>query len=138
MNDQSPIDQNPDPFDRRESRRQHRAERFANPSRGWMAGVILIIIGVIFLLQNTGINIPLKNWWALFILIPAVGALGNALRMYQSADNQLTAAARGSLFGGLVLLLITAIFLFNLSWTLFGPVILILVGIGILLNGMFR
>src|SRR6476660_6157139 len=129
MNDQSPIDQNPDPFDRREARRQNRAERFANPSRGWIAGVILILIGVIFLLQNTGINIPLKNWWALFILIPAVGALGNALRIYQNADNQLTAAARGSLFGGLVLLLITAIFLLNLSWTIFGPVILILVGI---------
>jgi hypothetical protein len=138
MKDQSPIDQNPDPFDRREARRQRRAERLANPSRGWIAGVILIVIGAILLLQNTGINIPLRNWWSLFILIPAIGALSNALRLYQDADNQLTPAARSSLFGGLVLLLITAMFLFNLSWTLFGPVILILVGLGILLNGMFK
>ena len=58
--------------------------------------------------------------------------------MYQNAGDQLTAPARGSLFVGLILLLITAMFLFNLSWTLFGPIILILAGIGILINATLK
>jgi hypothetical protein len=74
----------------------------------WLVGLILIVLGGIFLLRNTGIfDIPLKNWWALFILIPAIGALDTALRMYRSAGNQLTAPARGSLLVGLVLTFVT-------------------------------
>ncbi len=140
MNDQPPINENPEPFDRHEARRQRRAEHIADPSHGgtWITGLILILLGVLFLLRNTGINIPLDNWWALFILIPAVGALSTAWRIYQNAGNQLTAPARGSLFVGLILLMITAMFLFNISWTLFGPVILILAGIGILINATLK
>jgi len=36
-----------------------------------------------------------------------------------------------------VLTLVTAIFLFNLSWTYFGPALIILAGLGILMNGIF-
>jgi hypothetical protein len=140
MNDQLPTNE-PEPFDRREARRERRAERLADPSRGggWIAGIILILLGGAFLLRNTGIfNIPFVNWWALFILIPALGSLDTAMRIYRHAGNQFTAAARGSLLVGLVLTFVTIMFLFNMSWTLFGPVLLILVGIGILFNGMFK
>ena len=95
---------------------------------------VILLIGVIFLLQNQGIFF-LQNWWALFIMIPALGAFGNAWRAYQEAgylDNH----ARGSLIFGVLFTAITLIFLFDLSWTLFGPAILILVGIGILMNAM--
>ena len=139
MNDQTPVNQTPpappDPMDRREARRQRRAERLADPSRAgtWVVGLILIVLGGIFLLRNTGtFDIPLKNWWALFILIPAIGALDTALRMYRSAGNQLTAPARGSLLVGLVLTFVTTMFLFELDWSYFGPILIILTGIGIL------
>ena len=56
--------------------------------------------------------------------------------MYQRAGNQLTAPASGSLLVGGVLTLVTLGFLFNISWTFFGPAILILAGIGILANAM--
>ena len=93
----------------------------------------MILLGMAFLLRTTGnFNFPLNNWWALFILIPAVGAFDTALRMYRNADNQLTGPALGSLLVGLVLTFVTASFLFNLNWSLFGPIILILAGIGIL------
>ena len=132
MNDQSPNNNpQPEPLDRHEARRQ----RLADPSRGgsWIAGLILIVLGVAFLMQNMGaFFIPLKNWWALFILIPAFGALDTALRIYRSEGNQLTAPARGSLIVGLVLTFVTASFLFDLSWSYFGPVLIILMGIGIL------
>ena len=136
MDNQSPVNEpQPEPLGRREVRRQRRAERLADPSRGgtWVVGLILILLGGIFLLRNTGtFDIPLRNWWALFILIPAIGSLDTARRMYQNAGNQLTASARGSLLVGLVLLLITAIFIFDLSWSYFGPILIILAGIGIL------
>lgn len=134
MNDQL----NNEPLDRREARHQRRAERLADPSRGgsWIAGIILIILGGIFLLQNMGsYRFPLQNWWALFILIPAVGAFDTAFRTYRR-EGTITAPARGSLLVGIVLTLVTAAFLFNISWTYFGPALIILAGLGILFNSM--
>lgn len=116
-----------------------REQRLADPSRAgaWITGLILIILGGLFLMRNTGTwDIPFTNWWALFILIPAVGAYSTAWRTYQDAGNRLTAQARGSLLVGLVLTLVTIMFLFELSWTYFGPILIILVGIGIILNYM--
>jgi hypothetical protein len=141
MNSQSPIQETqPEPVSRREARRQRREQRLADPSgrTGWVAGVILIVLGLAFLLQNTvNFTIPLKNWWALFILIPAAGAFDTAIRTYQSAGNRLTAPARSSLLVGLVLTLVTAAFLFGLNWTYFGPILIILTGIGILATYLF-
>jgi hypothetical protein len=87
-----------------------------------------------FLLRNTGTwDIPFTNWWALFILIPAVGSLSSAWRMYRDAGDRLTAPARGSLLVGLVLTFVTITFLFDISWTYVGPLLIIAVGIGIIL-----
>lgn len=36
----------------------------------WIPGIVLIGLGVIFLVQNY-MGQQLRNWWALFILIPA-------------------------------------------------------------------
>ena len=126
----------PEYLNRYEARRQRREARRA--MRGqyggtWVGGAILILLGVIFLLQNMG-ALTLNNWWALFILIPALGAFGAAWRAYQAAGGHLTAAARGSLIGGLILTMVTAIFLFELYWGILGPIIIILAGIGLLLN----
>ncbi len=140
MNDQTPIQEN-EPLSRREARQERREERLADPSRpgAWVTGLILIALGAMFLLRNTGtFYIPLTNWWALFIMIPAVGAFDSAFRAYRNAGNQLTAAARSSLMVGAVLTFVTVMFLFNLSWTYFGPILIILVGIGIIFNYTFR
>jgi len=127
----------PETLDRYERRRRRRAERRA--ARGtryggaWVGGAILILLGIVFLLQNLG-SLSLNNWWALFILLPALGALGAAWRTYQSAGGHLTATARGSLIGGLVLTMITAAFLFDLNWGILAPVLIVLAGIGLLIN----
>ena len=134
MNEQLPTNE---PFDRQAARKQRREARRATlstPSRGstWVIGLIMILLGVAFLLRTTGtFDVPLNNWWALFILIPAVGAFDTALRIYHNSNNQLTAPGGGSLIVGLVLTFVTASFLFNLNWDIFGPIILILAGIGI-------
>ena len=63
---------------RREARWQWRAKH----STSWIGGAILILLGVVFLLQNMGIPF-LANWWALFILIPAFWAFVAAWDSYQ-------------------------------------------------------
>jgi hypothetical protein len=94
-------------------------------------------LGIIFLLRELT-TFSLDNWWALFILIPAVGSFGAAWRSYQNAGGHLTAGSRGSFITGLILTMVTMIFLFNLNWGLLGPILLILAGIGILINVVLR
>lgn len=96
-------------------------------------GLILIGIGTIFLIsQITGWYI--QNWWALFIFIPAIFQLNDAWKEYR-ANGRLTHNGRGSLFGGLLIGTVASFFLFSISWNLFWPLVLILAGIGALLNG---
>jgi len=108
-----------------------------NDRGGWMGGLILIVVGAIFLLRNFGLlAIPLfDNWWALFILIPAVAALGNAWRTYQH-QGRLGGEVIGSLIGGLVLLSVALVFLLALDWASVWPIFLILGGASILLRSL--
>jgi hypothetical protein len=110
-------------------------ERRANRPGGWVGGTILIVVGIFLLLQNFG-NFYLNNWWALFILIPAVGSFSTAWKAYQNAGGRLTNQVRGPLFGGVILTLVTAVFLFNLSWVIIGPVLLMLAGVGLLISSI--
>ncbi len=119
---------------RREERRERR-EKYGG-SAPWIVGLIFIVIGIVLLAQNFGYQVTyLQNWWALFILIPAVGALTTAWNMYR-IDGRLTAASRGSLIGGIILLMVTITFLFGLNWALIWPLLLILGGAGLLLNAL--
>jgi len=140
MSDNLPDQNQPKPegnaenTDRQSWRQQRREERRTRRGgNSWIGGAVLILIGLVLLLQNFG-KMALQNWWALFILIPALGAFANAWRTYQQADGHLTGAARSSLLGGFILTMVAAVFLFNLNWALLGPVLLILAGIGIFVN----
>lgn len=131
-------EEQPEELTRREERRQRLEERRATRSgSAWIPGVILVLVGIFLLMQNLGATI-FNNWWALFILIPALGAFANAWRAYREAGGYLTGSARSSLFGGLILTWVSAIFLFNWKWELFGPILLIVIGIGIFLNVSLR
>jgi hypothetical protein len=115
-----------------ETRRERRARRRGGEG-AWIIGAVLVVLGVVFFLQNMG-AVNLKNWWALFIMIPALGCFGDAWRSYQNADKRLTSKARGSLFVGVLLTMVSAAFLFSLNWTYLGPILIILAGAGLLLN----
>lgn len=144
MSNQAPSnDVRPEPLSRHETRHlrreaRHEARGIGNHGFTWVAGVLLILLGIAYLMQNMGIlSISLTNWWALFILIPALGSFSSALRMYQQADNQLTASAISSLLVGVALTIVTVAFLFNIDWVILGPALIILVGIGLVITTLY-
>jgi hypothetical protein len=116
----------------------------AQPQKGtgashpaWIVGGVLIAVGVIFIIRNVS-GVTFDNWWALFILIPGLGSLATAYRMWDRAGRRLTAAARGPLIVGLILLAVTAVFVFELDWGKVWPAFLILIGLGVLLSSFQR
>jgi len=105
-------------------------------STNWIGGVVLIAIGAILLLQNFDL-FHMRNWWALFLLIPIFGSLNSALTLYRR-DGRFTRAVSGPLMGALVLTCIAAAFLFGINWGLVWPVFLIVGGLSILLPSMSK
>lgn len=128
--------------DWREQRRQERWER--RQARGehgwggpWIGGVVLIVIGVLFLLQNFGWHLP-KNWWAAFILIPALGSLMAARRSYEMNGGNLDARVLGPGVVGLVLVALAVALFLGVDWGIFWPIILILIGMGVMARSYWR
>jgi hypothetical protein len=112
------------------ARREARWHRRAGRPYGWIGGAILILLGVVFLLQNLNITF-LANWWALFILIPAFGAFVAAWESYQN-NGRLTRGGAGSLAGGVLLAILALAFLLNLNVALFWPLLFIAGGLVLL------
>jgi uncharacterized membrane protein len=58
--------------------------------------------------------------------------------MHQANGGQFTGPVIGSLVGGMVLITVTATFLFSMNWAIVLPVILILLGCGVLASGLVK
>lgn len=134
MDTQTQSDQPVAPDDRwaRRSRRRQRIRHLRRGRGGLWGGVILVFLGIVFLLQQLNMVGPGFNWWAIFILIPALGALNGAWALYRR-NEQFDAGVRSSLSSGLVILAVALIFLFGLDWGVWWPLMLIVPGVGVLL-----
>ena len=106
----------------------------------WVIALIFIFMGVVFLLEE--LNIPifenLQNWWALFLLIPAIASFGSAWNSFQKHNNQFSSGVMGSLIAGFVLSLIAVIFLFNLEWSFMWPIIFIVIGVLMFISSFLK
>src|SRR5579863_1800073 len=76
----------------------------SNNRYGWWgglaSGLVVILVGVVFLLRNLGIPLPfigLHNWWALFIVLGAVPLLVQAADSYRKAGKVDQAVLHSSL-----------------------------------------
>ena len=124
---------------RRAERDERRGARHDMTGHGWnplpMGGIIIVAIGIIFLLGNFGLNLPLPHrWWAIFILLPAAGALVTAARFFR-ADGGFSSRVAGAATGGVLMLAVALILFLNLDWGMFWPVLLIIVGLGVVIRG---
>ena len=99
----------------------------------WLGGVVLIAVGLFFLLGNVFSVTLTGNWWAVFILIPALYSLQRAWYAYKR-DGRLSDKAHSNLIGGLLIGAVAFIFLFGLSFGEWWPLFLIIVGLGALLK----
>jgi hypothetical protein len=106
---------------------------------GWIGGAVLIIIGLAFLAQNFGVpGVVIHNWWAVFLLIPAVTIFGNALDAYVENGNQFSSKVISSGVMSILFLGLAAVFLFDLDLGMLWPVFLIGMGLLLLFRGMVR
>ena len=103
----------------------------------WIIGVILILLGVAFFLENAGYVVLTGNWWAVFIYLAAFASFANAWRSYHS-KGEFGSTATGSLIWGLVLSVVATIFMFNLLWDQWWPAILVAIGVGIVVGYVLR
>lgn len=94
-------------------------------------GLAFIVIGVLFLLNNFGLQfgfMTYRNWWALFILIGAVGPLVHAVQRYQR-QGRFDGRVLHSLVSAAAIITIAAIFLLDLAWDRWWPVFIIFGGL---------
>jgi phosphatidylserine synthase len=118
-------------------REQRRAERHArrDARRGsWggapIGGLILLVVGAVLLADNFGYHLP-ERWWAALLLIPAGGALVSAARFWR-IDGRLSSRVIAALTGGVVFLLVACSIFFGMNWSFLWPVLLILIGAGLM------
>ena len=114
-------------------RERHRADR----GGAWVGGAVLILLGMVFLMQNMGIAL-FDNWWAIFILLPALGAFGTAWNTYKQNGGQMAGAAVGSLVTGIVLTGLAVALFFEFDLSQVGPIALILIGVGVLASALMK
>ena len=114
--------------DDRALRRTERRSTYGSIYGTWLPGLVLILLGAIFLAQSY-FGVTLENWWALFILIPALSTLTTAYALWRDGHADW---ATGPLVAGIGFLILTAIFLFDLPIGRLWPLFLIGAGVALL------
>ncbi|MEM7030788.1 MAG: hypothetical protein AAF629_14575 [Chloroflexota bacterium] len=105
-------------------------------SWGWVGAVSVIAVGLIFLLRTT-FGLPLQNWWAALILLPAIMFFARAWQAYQG-EGELTSSAITWLVTGLLITYTAFVFLLNLSFSTMWPFSVLIIGGGMLLHYFAR
>jgi hypothetical protein len=125
--------------DERAARRAQRRERLTR-RYGWIGpgigGFVLVLLGLIFLAENLGYPVPDK-WWTIFLIIPALGALVAAWNAYQT-DGRLSGEVVAPTIGGITLLVLATVLIFDFAWGVLWPLLLIAAGGAILLRTYWR
>lgn len=130
--------EHPTELSRRDARRARRSARremmhgWAGPSIG---GIVLVILGLVLLGQNFGLEVP-QRWWALLLLIPAIGSLVAAIRIYRSGERG-AEALYGIIAAAIFAVLALALF-FGVDWGIFWPLVLVLIGGGLIFRSWQR
>lgn len=91
------------------------------------AGLMMVGIGVIFLI-NEITNFQIINWWAIFILVPAVLNWGNAYKLFQETGT-ITKEVIQMVLTSLFPVIVASIFFFDMDWGKVWPVFIIIGGV---------
>lgn len=108
--------------------------RRGRPYPSLTGGLILILLGILFLLAEQG-KIGWSNWWAYFLVGLGGIFLFEALIRVFSAEGR--RAAGGRVVAGLILVVIGGAYLIG-GFEQWWPLILVAVGVGVLISGLLR
>jgi len=112
----------------------------SNGNRGlstnlWI-GLALIAGGAVVLLNQSGLLSFELNWWAFFILIPAIGSFSSAYNRYRATNNIFEMSVMMPALIGLFMLGLMFNLLsgngWNFNWNLLWPIMLIVIGLGMI------
>jgi|MudIll2142460700_1097286.scaffolds.fasta_scaffold2797013_1 hypothetical protein len=108
-------------------------ERAARTKPGLTGGLILILLGALFLLvQADRLGLTWANWWTYFLVgLGAILILTGLLGLRDRPGESL----RGRLIGGLVLIIVGAVNI--LGVTTWWPAILVVVGLALVISSLF-
>lgn len=109
-------------------------ERSRRLSWSDLGGVTLLLIGLAFVTINVLGDGRLENWWGFFILLPGLLFVGMGWR--GRLDNgRFPFIARFSMAVGLVVTTVAVMFLLDLNWGTWWPLMLIVSGVALWLVG---
>jgi len=99
-------------------------------------GLAFIGGGALILLNQSGLVSFEFNWWALFIVIPAIGSFSSAYNRYRATNNLFEMGVMMPVLIGLIMLGLMFNLLggngWNFNWSLLFPVMLIIIGLGMI------
>jgi hypothetical protein len=102
-----------------------------------VTGLIVILIGLVFLGENFGIDFPFvgwHNWWALFILIGAAAPAARAFERYRMVG-RVDAQVAHAMVSALAVVTVALIFLLDASFAQWWPIFVVIGGLSMLVPG---
>jgi len=108
-------------------------KRRAKSSQAVFWGLALIAVGVVVIMQQMGFIGAGFKWWAIFILVPGFASLSGALSMFVRR-RRVSSSVRSMLGSGLIITTVGFLFLLNLPWGVYWPLMLVVFGFSIFLN----
>lgn len=104
-------------------------------SPSWTVGIMVVVIGVIFLLRNLGVDLfflDFDNWWALVVLAASLFPLTNALARWRREG--FTHAVAGGILSAVIVATVGLLFLLELPFFTWWPLFVIYGGIFMLVT----
>lgn len=95
-------------------------------------GLSLVLLGGLLFLLSV-LNVSLENWWALFILMPALAMFGGGWVLPRNENGRFSIASRFFFALSLVILVVAGMFLLNMDWSIWWPLMIITPGLSLLL-----
>lgn len=102
----------------------------------FMTGATLLVVGLILMIFKIGV-LSINNWWSLFIFLLALGFLGMGFRLKRD-NGRFPLVARLCIGLGAVVLTTGMMFLLDVDWTRWWPLMVTVPGAALYLAGCSR
>lgn len=95
-------------------------------------GFSLFLLGILLLVLSA-MKYRVENWWAIFIVLPGLALWGLGRMLSRRRNGRSPLAARLATGAALVVLVVAGMFLLDLNWTVWWPLMIVSPGAALLL-----